>query len=48
MLRFYQGLSLSEIALVLDIPLGTVKSRLSNALHQLRELLAGEIREETG
>jgi RNA polymerase sigma-70 factor (ECF subfamily) len=40
LLRFYQGLSLREIASVLRIPLGTVKSRLSVGTRRLRELLA--------
>jgi RNA polymerase sigma-70 factor (ECF subfamily) len=35
-LRFVDGLSLGEIALALEIPLGTVKSRLHNALATLR------------
>jgi RNA polymerase sigma-70 factor (ECF subfamily) len=38
-LRFYQGLSLQEIAETLHIPLGTVKSRLSVGVHRLRRLL---------
>jgi RNA polymerase sigma-70 factor (ECF subfamily) len=38
-LRYYQDLKLDEISLVLSIPLGTVKSRLSNALHNLKKLL---------
>lgn len=38
-LRYYQDLKLDEISLVLKIPLGTVKSRLSNALHHLKRLL---------
>ena len=37
MLRFVDGLSLSEIAAALDVPLGTVKSRLHNALSALRQ-----------
>jgi RNA polymerase sigma-70 factor, ECF subfamily len=35
-LRFVDGLSLAEIATAMDIPLGTVKSRLHNALQALR------------
>lgn len=38
-LRFYHELSLSEIAQVLDIPVGTVKSRLHHGLHALRTLI---------
>lgn len=38
-LRFYQGFSLHEIAETLQIPLGTVKSRLSVGLHRLRTKL---------
>lgn len=38
-LRYYQDLKLDEISSVLNIPLGTVKSRLSNALHHLKKLL---------
>ncbi|MBI3876782.1 MAG: RNA polymerase sigma factor [Verrucomicrobia bacterium] len=36
LLRFVDGLSLAEIAGALDVPLGTVKSRLHNALGTLR------------
>lgn len=38
-LRYYQDLSLNEIADILHIPTGTVKSRLSLGLKQLRERL---------
>jgi RNA polymerase sigma-70 factor (ECF subfamily) len=38
-LRFYSELSLQEIATTLDIPLGTVKSRLSVGTQRLRNLL---------
>ena len=37
LLRFVDGLSLDEIAAALEVPLGTVKSRLHNALGKLRE-----------
>ena len=40
-LRYYNGLSLQEIAEALDVPLGTVKSRLSVGTHRLRGLLMG-------
>ena len=36
LMRFVDGLSLEEIATALSIPLGTVKSRLHNALKTLR------------
>lgn len=38
-LRYLGDLSLKDIALELDIPLGTVKSRLNRALTRLREKL---------
>lgn len=38
-LRFLEGLSQQEIAEALEIPLGTVKSRLAYGLQQLRTLL---------
>ena len=37
LLRFVDGLSLAEIAKAMNIPLGTVKSRLHNALETLRQ-----------
>jgi RNA polymerase sigma-70 factor (ECF subfamily) len=36
LLRFVDGLSLNEIAEAMEIPVGTVKSRLHNALQTLR------------
>lgn len=42
-LRYYQDLKLNDIAQVLQIPVGTVKSRLSSALQQLRILFAEEV-----
>lgn len=37
LLRFVDGMSLEEIAAALEIPVGTVKSRLHLAIKQLRE-----------
>jgi RNA polymerase sigma-70 factor, ECF subfamily len=37
LLRFVDGLSLSEISSAMEIPLGTVKSRLHNSLETLRK-----------
>ncbi len=39
LLRYSQGLSLAEIAEILEIPVGTVKSRLSIGLQRLRKNL---------
>lgn len=38
-LNMYHGLRYNDIAEVLDIPVGTVKSRMFNALRKLREIL---------
>ncbi len=40
-LRHFQGLTIGEIAKVLDCAAGTVKSHLSRAIASLREILAG-------
>jgi RNA polymerase sigma-70 factor (ECF subfamily) len=41
-MRFYDGLSQSEIAERTEIPLGTVKMRMVDALERLRELIEAE------
>ena len=40
---YFQGYSQSEIAEALELPLGTVKTRLRSAVNHLREVLKGEI-----
>ena len=47
-LRFYRGLSPVEMADALDIPVGTVKSRLHYAIDALRAALAADERSASG
>ena len=47
-LTFYGGLTPTELADVLDIPVGTAKSRLHYALAALRAALAADERSATG
>jgi len=47
-LREYEGLSYQEIAKVLDIPIGTVMSRLNYARRKLQRQLEPYLRYETG
>lgn len=44
-LRHYENLKFREIAEVLDVPEGTVKSRMAEALTQLQRKLSGAFRE---
>ena len=41
-LRYLHDLSEDEVALLLDIPRGTVKSRLHHAIARLNALVRGE------
>lgn len=43
-LRFYEGLSITEIALATGLPEGTVKSRLFYGLRRLRDRLKEEVK----
>jgi len=45
-LHFLEGFSLAEIAVIVDAPVGTVKSRLYNAKKALRKILETEVNHE--
>src|SRR5690606_27407402 len=47
-LRFYQDLQYSEIALALDIPINTVKTRIARGLKQLEKILIADKRKGVG
>jgi RNA polymerase sigma-70 factor (ECF subfamily) len=42
LLRFNQNMNILEISKTLDIPEGTVKSRLHRTLNQLKNLITGD------
>lgn len=44
-LFYYEELPQKEIASILEIPVGTVKSRLSNGLKRLRAMMSNEVKE---
>lgn len=48
LLRYFEGRDVEEIAVMLSVPNGTVKSRLHNARKELCELLKGENRSAKG
>lgn len=47
-LKYLDNLSTKEIAVALDIPAGTVKSRLFHAREQLRQKIEGDHNEQSG
>jgi RNA polymerase sigma-70 factor (ECF subfamily) len=46
-LFYLQELKLSEIAAVMDVPIGTIKSRLNRARERLRSKMSGDDNDET-
>ncbi|MBS4220408.1 RNA polymerase sigma factor [Bacillus sp. FJAT-49711] len=47
-LRFYQDLKYSEIAMALDMPINTVKTRIARGLKQLENILVEDERKGVG
>ena len=47
-LVYYLGLSLNDVAVTLDIPVGTAKSRLHYAIEALRAAITAEERTSVG
>lgn len=45
-LRYYMGYRETDVAEILDIPLGTVKGRTHRAVGRLKQLVQGDTREE--
>ena len=41
-LFYLEELSVAEVAVALDVPAGTVKTRLMHARHKLRAIIEGE------
>lgn len=44
LLCYHQGMTHEQVAEILDVPLGTIKSRLHSALQQLRARLSPEVK----
>jgi len=42
-LHYLQGFTIAQIARILEVPVGTVKSRLHTARARLRKLLSSEV-----
>lgn len=47
-LFYLEDMTVTEVAAAMDVPIGTVKTRLMHARNQLRKLLEGEHNDQTG